>query len=553
MAFRPTEVLFSPTADCNLSCAHCAAPRSKTRLPVKIAGSFLLQCKSAGVKRVSFTGGEPFLYPEFLYSVTKLAVREGMLFGRIMTNGVWHRSRKELETILKNLYAAGYDGDICLSVDAFHKQNIAKLCGFIDTVISIWKRPDMVSIAWVGGAMDAQSVRKISEVTRRTRSAFLRKTRIEFSPVGSARRLKDPWGKKWFTEDYCRGPGNVLFIEPDGDVKPCCGYAAGYGSLTIGNIRRDSLRAMIKNAERSKFIHAVFANGLNGIRKACERMGFEFPGRTKDHCFFCAFLQTEVPRAVLAGALKNLKAVLIGILLSSLFVTPVTAESVSLKKSGDYRLIEVKVAQKVAIPRWYHEGLFYDDGTIWVANGQKGNIWAVDLKTGKVLKEVCPYGEFTESMIKEPDGSWLVTDWDDKKLYRSKIERSTLTENTVLFDFSPARPAGLVRVNDRYFVITWTRGMGTRFGIVILDKEFRQTDAVAINFIEEPAHMAWDGKALWITSWYSRKVYRVDPETWEITGFFRTPFGKATGITWDGKYLWITGTYSPLYRIEVSE
>lgn len=511
-----------------------------------------MQCRRAGVKRVSFTGGEPFLNPEFLYKISALTVREGLLFGRIMTNGVWYKNKITLEAIFKKLQKSGYDGDICVSVDAFHSQDIKKVIAFIKTAVFVWRRPDIVSIVWVGGSRERETRAKLKKVLSGLKGLPVKTARIDLSPVGSAAELKDPWGDKWFKEDYCKGPGNALFVLPDGKVKPCCGYATDQAGLTIGNIRYDTAGKILKNARENRFVHAVFTKGLSGLRRACERAGFRFPGRTQNHCFFCAYLQKGVPKNILKKAMDSLKAIVISVSLSSLFVSSLLAESVPLKKSADYHSIKIKVAQKVDIPRWYHEGLYFDNGIIWIANGEKGNIWAIDPKTGKTLEEVCPYGEFTESISKDTDGSWLVTDWKDAKLYRSKMENSTLVQNTVLFDFSPVRPAGLVRLDDRYLVITWTRGLGTKFGILILDREFKQAGSVDIKFIEEPAHMAWDGKDLWITSWYSRKVYRVDPKNWEVTGFFRTPFGKATGIAWDGKDLWVTGTYADLYRIELS-
>ncbi len=512
-----------------------------------------MQCKRAGLRRVSFTGGEPFLNPEFLYQISAAAVKEEMLFGRIMTNGVWYKDKKSLETIFKRLRDSGYDGDICVSVDAFHSRNIKKIAVFIKTAASIWRRPDMASIAYVRGSREEETTAILKKVLSYLKGLHVKTAGIDLSPVGSAAGLKDPWGNRWFKEDYCKGPGNALFVMPDGDVKPCCGYATDQAGLTIGNIKRDSAAKVIKGAERNKLVRAIFTKGLTGIRKACERAEFRFPGKTGNHCFFCSYLQTKVPGTILNKALNSLKSFIVFVSLYSVFSSSVLAETTTLKKSEDYRNLDIKVVQKVNIPRWYHEGLYFDNGVIWVANGEKGNIWAIDPKTGKTLEEVCPYGEFTESISKDTDGSWLVTDWEDAKLYRSQMENSTLTHNTVLFDFSPVRPAGLVRLDDRYFVITWTRGLGTKFGILILDKEFKQAGSVVIKFIEEPAHMAWDGKDLWITSWYSRKVYRVNPNNWEVTGFFRTPFGKATGIAWDGKDLWVTGTYAGLYRIEVSD
>jgi Raf kinase inhibitor-like YbhB/YbcL family protein len=119
--------------------------------------------------------------------------------------------------------------------------------------------------------------------------------------------------------------------------------------------------------------------------------------------------------------------------------------------------------------------------------------------------------------------------------------------------FAPAHPAGVAWAEGRLFVVIWTRGIGTRFDLVELDGELNEVKRIEIKKIQEPSQLAWDGKSLWMTSWYSRTVYKVDINTWQITGSFFSPVSLATGIAWDGKYLWLTGTYGDLYKLELVE
>lgn len=551
MVFRPTEVLFCPTADCNLSCAHCATPKSPKKLPVKTAGGFLSQCKATGIKRVSFTGGEPFLTPEFLYRLSSMVVAQNLLFGRIMTNGVWYKDKRSLRSILEKLRDAGYDGDICVSVDAFHAQDIRKLAIFIETATSVWRRPDVVSIAWVGGDREARTMQKIRKLLAMLKKLPIRTTKIELAPVGGVSAPKGLWGKKWFKEDHCRGPGNVLFVTPDGDVKPCCGYANDLEALTIGNIKKDSAIKIIKSGNNNGFSSVVFTKGLSGIRKKLESLGAVFPGKTKNHCFFCYHILTKIPKKMLHKALIALRPAVLGIILSGIIASPSYSETQTLKKSDDYGDLDIKIIRSITIPEWYHEGLLLDGDSIWVANGRGGNIWIIDKASGNLEAEIVPPSGFTEAIIKAGDGRYLITDWDDKKLYEASLKDGRLAASRTLFDFTPSHPAGLVSADGRLFVIIWTRGIGTKFDILELDGEFRVIDKIRVTAIQEPAHMAWDGKSLWITGWYNRRVYRVDPEKWAVTASFRAPISKVTGIACEDKYLWITGTYADLYKVSV--
>jgi len=303
--FYPQEILFSPTLECNLNCPHCDIQKQPGTLDIKSAIAFLRRCARSGIERVGFTGGEPFLTLDFLVAVTREALHNNMLFGRITTNGVWFKNKSLLIKALKRLYAAGYDGDIMVSVDAFHAQDLRKVATFIRVVSALWSRPQMVTIAAVRGAREADTLARLKRLAFflrarlynvngrpaliKNKDIFIRIAAIDLSSVGKAVCLKNPWGSKWFKDDFCKGPGNIFFVMPDGKVAPCCGYANDHNELAIGTIK-DSPKILIRNARTNRFVAAVFTSGLHAIRKKLENSGIKFPGKTTDHCFFCRYL-----------------------------------------------------------------------------------------------------------------------------------------------------------------------------------------------------------------------------------------------------------------------
>ncbi|MBP7056165.1 MAG: radical SAM protein [Candidatus Omnitrophica bacterium] len=319
MSFRPVEVLFAPSALCNLSCAHCGRDVSTRALSVDDAVRFLGQCAKAGIRKVGFTGGEPFLRIKFLCAISKEVVKSGLEFDRIMTNGVWWKTKKDLRASLLLLKKSGFDGSLCVSVDAFHRQKISKVASFIRSAAEIWGRPDVVSVASVTGASDARTIKKISDLARvlggrftgfsgshpriSSDTIFVKIMKIDLSPVGAARDLKDPWDGSWFREDRCKGPGNVFFVTPSGDIKPCCGYATDSARLTIGNIRRDGPVSIMRRLPRNRVVSTIWDSGLSSIRKRLERCGVRFPGKTSNHCFFCHYILNEIPFRKLSSVL----------------------------------------------------------------------------------------------------------------------------------------------------------------------------------------------------------------------------------------------------------
>ncbi len=246
-----------------------------------------------------------------------------------------------------------------------------------------------------------------------------------------------------------------------------------------------------------------------------------------------------------------LKTISILITLFIFFTTPAFPEVPDLERAEDYDAkIPVRVIKKFPLPKGYHEGLFFDGKHVWVNNGKNGKTWLIDPSTGFVVSEIEPVAGFTEGITEAGDGTFWLTDWKEKKLYRVSIEGDRMT---VKYDISldPAHPAGLVWTGDRLYVITWTRGMGTRYHLMQLDEQEHMFRKLRIKRIHEPAHLAWDGTHLWVTSWYNQLVYKIDVETFKVLGSFRSPAPDTTGITWDGTHFWITGTNAGLYRVEV--
>jgi hypothetical protein len=316
--FTPGEVLFSPLDACNLRCRHCSVAPGTRRLPVATALRFLETCRGTPVERVGFTGGEPFLYPGFLEAVSARAVRLGLLFDRITTNAAWFKTRDELAAALTRLHDKGFDGSFHVSLDAFHGRNIAKPAIFIRTAAEIWNRPDASTILAVRGARDEETRDLLEALAARLEARIVRgrgRLRIESAslllpisavdlvPVGRAEGLADPWRGNWFEEDFCQGPGHVLFVLPDGSVKPCCGYATDSERLTIGNIKRDSAARIIANARRNPYVRAVFELGLSEVRHRLVSRGVAFPGQTGNHCFFCHHILAHVPARLLDASL----------------------------------------------------------------------------------------------------------------------------------------------------------------------------------------------------------------------------------------------------------
>lgn len=317
--FRPNYLSFAGTYQCNLSCPHCCVPIEwPDRLDIDVARRFLEDAHAHGIEILGFTGGEPFLYPEFVLTLTQRAAELGFRFDKIQSNGVWHTDAAHLESVLTALRQAGYTGKLGVSVDKFHGKHTAKAAEFCRIARKVFDRDNIVSLSYASRSPD-RGLEPVQDLARELDAL------VDWSPllhryllvapdftmvlnwnhlaaVERAENLKGSWDGEWFTEDYCEGPGQALIITPRGEVKPCCGFASDLDQLTIGNIHTDRVADVITRAREHPYVGKVFREGLTAIRdEILARDPQALREATSNHCFFCWYVLTRGLAAGVGG------------------------------------------------------------------------------------------------------------------------------------------------------------------------------------------------------------------------------------------------------------
>jgi hypothetical protein len=280
------------------------------RLDIAAALRFLEDAYRFGIEILGFTGGEPFLYPEFVGALTARAAALGFRFDKIVTNGVWYRDLAHLEAVLTELADAGFTGKLGLSVDKFHGIQTAALADFCRAARRVFERDNIVSLSYASRHPDAglepvhalaralDAVVEWSPMLGRYLLVAPELTMVlnwnHFAPVERAEHFTGGWDGRWFEEDYCEGPGQALIVTPRGEVKPCCGFASDLDQLTIGNIYRDRVARIVRRARRHPYVGKVFREGLTAIRdQVLARDPNALPGATSNHCYFCWYVLTR--------------------------------------------------------------------------------------------------------------------------------------------------------------------------------------------------------------------------------------------------------------------
>jgi hypothetical protein len=309
--FRPNYLMLNGTYQCNLNCPHCSVPIEwSDRLDIGIARRFASECFEIGIRTIGFSGGEPFVYPEFLLKLSRHAARLGYRFDRISTNGVWWRDGAHLEATLRGLWRAGYSGRLALSVDRFHPAPLEKLADFARAAARLSRRDDILTLSYAAPS-PAEGLERARALAARLGGSLERSELLggwllscpeltaplnfnHLAAVERAEGLASNWDGAWFCEDYCEGPGQAFVVNPRGQVKPCCGFASDLDQLTIGSIHEHSARDLVRRGRAHPYVGKVFARGLTAVRdEILARDPSALPGRTTNHCFFCWYALTR--------------------------------------------------------------------------------------------------------------------------------------------------------------------------------------------------------------------------------------------------------------------
>lgn len=307
--FYPTEIIFSATDACNLHCEHCFVSRSPNRLAISDAKNFLQSCidyieqtpselQKGNIQKIGFSGGEPFLYMDFMEELIKFTIEKDLMFDQIMTNGDWWKTEDDLTTTLQRLYDAGYDGKIGVSYDSFHGQSPERIKIFISAVQELFGEDSVViqEVVSTSSTTTSSSSTTTGTSITTTRIGGIEPVEIKTYHLPQTFPSEDSraWqARRWFKDDYCEGPGQVLFIHPNGNIAPCCGFANENKALFIGTIK-DTFAGVLDKAANNQMIDIVYNKGLGKYRKQLKKQlkkqGKKIPGKTGDICSFCDFV-----------------------------------------------------------------------------------------------------------------------------------------------------------------------------------------------------------------------------------------------------------------------
>jgi len=118
--YRPDTLAFLTTNCCDANCEYCGIEKSNPpqRLSLETMYDYTDQARRYGIRKFTFTGGEPLLLGEDLFDAISYAHKSGMSCG-LVTNGSYAKDEETGKRIAKRFFDSGLDA-LKISMDQNH-------------------------------------------------------------------------------------------------------------------------------------------------------------------------------------------------------------------------------------------------------------------------------------------------------------------------------------------------------------------------------------------------------------------------------------------------
>jgi hypothetical protein len=249
--FSLTTLALIPSFECDIVCDHCvfhSSPDKRGRLNLLKALEVISELRRISqVERVTVSGGEASLSPEYLYEVAEHTNKEGLKF-RVVTNGNFGASLNEALDFLRPLSQIGIES-LGISWDSFHQRFV---------------RPERIKNVLDGCQKLGISARItfVSTKSNRLGPALellgeygfdIPLTEVSCLPVGRAKDKVDVSDLLPVPERYkgrsCSNDFDTLSVTADGSVYPCCAVGGFTSGIRLGSVHDSSMQELLEKRD----------------------------------------------------------------------------------------------------------------------------------------------------------------------------------------------------------------------------------------------------------------------------------------------------------------
>ncbi len=279
------------TAECDICCLDCSIHNNEIIDLDSIKKIISTTYKADYIKSINFTGGEAFLYYDYLLELIPLSKKNNK-YVSVITNGFWATDIEVTYNKLCELKKIGLDL-LTVSYDAFHAHYIP--INNIKNIIYITKKLN-IKLLMQSVIINNDNINWINELGNN-----LADVNINFVAGEKVGRAKYKIQDSSFIREtdsnncVCRKAGAFMILW-DGSVWPCCSPSVYSTSLSIGSIHSDlvSIEDIINRFDKDVFLKVLRNKGFNFYKNMMiDNNIVEVPDLITSSCELCRLFFTH--------------------------------------------------------------------------------------------------------------------------------------------------------------------------------------------------------------------------------------------------------------------
>jgi MoaA/NifB/PqqE/SkfB family radical SAM enzyme len=269
------------------------------------------------IKKVTITGGEPFIYFNELLKLADHCNFNNLDFG-VVTNAFWASSEEKTIKRLSALSEKGLE-EIGVSCDPSHLKFIPlkNIQNCIDVATDIGLRVE------INSSCNDQTFSLENTISN------IKRDNISFcqNPIIRIDHYKIPINSNFersldeISKDNCFLLRH-LAVHPNGDVYPCCSVVGLSGKLLVGNLKKDSLSQIIDTIFINSYLNIIEKMNFEGIVEDLKNIGIDIPEKFIFECELCHYLLNYVDDVSLNRVIEKNEIKCIDFLMHSLAANP---------------------------------------------------------------------------------------------------------------------------------------------------------------------------------------------------------------------------------------
>ena len=255
-----------PTFQCNVRCDHCIHECSlerRERMPLQLFRSCINQALKLGWTTICLSGGEPFLYPDYIRVASELCLDQGAALV-IQTNGFWGQNRIKARKMLQGMNGITQIG---FSVDKVHLKEIG-----LDPLLHAIYATIEAGILNVSISISYQTNLEF-QILKEQLTSYVPGIQVEGWPILPVGRAKNnpELSVDYFAYTWDRLQRNCdaqielsPVVHPNGNLHPCYRTVMALeekNPLLLGNLNNHSVADLLGNIQNRLLIFILTYGG----------------------------------------------------------------------------------------------------------------------------------------------------------------------------------------------------------------------------------------------------------------------------------------------------